>query len=204
MILANAASGVSGTEREYLETILENAHRSATLLNNLARLLSQPQLCLESFDVRDLWQESLELLRLQADAKSAKFIARSSPGTFSMMGDRQELLLVFYKLIENALALAGHGAGIEVDFSRSEDMIGIRIADPAAEELSGIMKDAPGAGSAESHSDGSGSAANFQAVHDIVWQHGGTMAVMHSAEHGYIFTMKFPAMDAGDPVVEAL
>jgi signal transduction histidine kinase len=193
LILEEKAGPITGAQREFLEIVLKNANRLVGLLNDLTRAASGQQLRIEALDIRSLWQESVELLHLHARKKSIKVIRQSSSGPFTVMGDREKLLLVLYKLLSNAIEVASDGAEIRAEFLRNEDLISVRISDSGAGMPSGIVKHLLGTEDGLSRDDG-----GFSPVNDIVWLHGGRMSAASAPGQGYVLTLMLPVIQPED------
>ena len=184
LMLEEQTGPINDQQREFLQTVVANANRLADVLNGLARVTSNPcQLSLAPCDIRSLWQKSVELTRLTAERKAVALVQMSSPGGFVVFGDREKLLLVMCKLLAHAIEVSKSGSVIYVEFSEAGERISLRIRGSSVNGGEILPEAAAGQ-------------SGLSLARDIVWQHGGRLSAMNSAEHGFALTLAFPVIDA--------
>ena len=200
MVLEERAGPINSTQREYLSIVAENTTRAIHLLNDLLAAATSQSLCLETMDVRDLWQEARGILKPRAQAKSLRITERIPPEPLLVAGDREMLMEVLAEIFSHTIKFADPGAELFVELSNHDkETITVRISDARAEippkfvdtvsrrtNLSGRSR--PGAG------DGLGT--EFSMIREIIQSHGGRISVSNKDESGVGFFVSLPALEA--------
>ncbi len=202
MILDGRAGQINSTQREYLTIVAQNTNRLVNLISNLLHFsrfsTTSGRLFLECFDMRELCEESLRLIRPRAIEKSIKVIEKIPPEPFTVTGDREKLAQVFNNLLSNAVKFTDSGGQIAVEFWRGrEDEVTVKVSDTGVgippELLDKIFDRYYQADLSPSHNcDGVG--IGLSIVHDIIRLHGGRISVVSKVGEGSTFVFTLPTI----------
>jgi signal transduction histidine kinase len=199
IVLQDHVEGVETASKRFLKIALENANKLTQHLNRFARLSNGPKIRVESFDFRTLWTESLQLLRPQMDRKGLRVVERGSAGPIEVMGDRQKLWLVIYRLLADAVRSTNDGGHILGEFELREDQIKIRIStrgEPISAEVGECA--ATSVGPTHELSDQEAGDTGFSAAQDTIWLHGGTISVANGSGCGSCYSLTLPIFPKND------
>lgn len=202
MILDGRAGQINSTQREYLAIVAQNTTRLVNLISNLLHFsrfsATSGRLFLECFDMRELCEESLRLIRPRAIEKSIKIIEKIPPEPFTVTGDREKLAQVFNNLLSNAVKFTDSGGQIAVEFWRGrEDEVTVKVSDTGVgippELLDKIFDRYYQADLSPSRNcDGVG--IGLSIVHDIIRLHGGRISVASKVGEGSTFVFTLPTI----------
>jgi len=170
---------------KFLTGAIDHANRMTRLVSALERLSNTPQLNVDTFNICELWKESLQLLRPLLERKMIRLVEQISPGPILMMGDRQKLWLVLHRLLSDTIRDSRVGSELLGEFRKEQEQIKVRISASA---------DGTPAGTAETRSDEDG----FSAVYDAIRLHGGSMTITSATSGGRTFTLVFPSPQIND------
>ena len=199
IVLEDHAEEIETAPERFLKIALENANKLTQLLNRFARLANGPQVRVEFLDFRALWTESLQFLRPQMERNSIRLVERGAAGPLEVMGDRQKLWLVIYRLLADAVRSTSHGGHILAEFVRQEDQIKIRIStrgEPKPGEFA--ERSAPVVDRTHKLSAQEAGDTGFSAAQDTVWLHGGTISVTNGSGSGSCCTLTLPIFPANN------
>ncbi len=107
--------------REYLDISGAELQRLGLLVDNVLKisLLENKRIDLkkESFDIRDLVQEVISIMKLQLEKQQASMQVNTSGEHFVINADRMHITSVIYNLLDNALKYSGDNSVIEMHLS---------------------------------------------------------------------------------------
>ncbi len=197
MVLGERAGQINNLQREYLTIVFENANRLVGLVNNSLRFIADEQVRLQSFDMRELWQQSLQWIQPRALERSIGITEKIASEPFIVAGDKEKLGRVFKDLLANALKFTESGGEITVGFSRGKDQeVIVKVSDTGVgippELLDKIFDHYYHATLASS--DQSEARAGLPMVRDIIWLHGGRISVTSKLGEGTTFAFTLPAL----------
>jgi signal transduction histidine kinase len=170
---------------KFLTSAIDHANSMTRLVSTLERLGNSPQLNVDTFNICELWKESLQLLRPLMERKMIRLVEQMSPGPILMMGDRQKLWLVLHRLLSDTIRDSDVGSELLGEFREEQEQIKVRISASG----DGI----PGE-TAETRLGEDG----FSAVHDAIRLHGGSMTVTSATSGSRTFTLVFPSPQMND------
>ena len=79
--------------------------------------------------IRDLLDEAVAMIRLQADERSITVVVRAEPGLPAILGDRDRLLQALSGLLDNAVKFTPAGGTITLQAVRRDPAIELSVAD---------------------------------------------------------------------------
>ena len=202
MILDGRGGEINPTQKEYLRIVTDNTNRLIGLvgwMSYVAELTAQ-HLSLSTFDLRDVWAESVNSTRQKLAEKSLELSAQIPNEPFVVVGDREKLASVLTELITVAAAFSDVSATISAEFSHGRDSdVTVRITEKGAsippEALSRIFERSFSAVAkpvAQQHMDVE--TISLSGVYDVIGMHGGRVFVKSSAGQGATFLFTLPAI----------
>jgi signal transduction histidine kinase len=176
---------------KFLTSAMEHANRMTRLVSTLERLGNSPQQNFDTFDICELWKESLQLLRPLLEKKMIRVVEQMLPGPIIMIGDRQKLWLVLHRLLSDTIRYSNVGGELVGEFRNEQEQIKVRISasgDVIPGETAETRPDAddPGVLTRGNEKD------DFSAVHDVIRLHGGSMSVTSATPGRRTFALAFP------------
>jgi signal transduction histidine kinase len=131
MILEERAGPISGTQREYLSVVAENANRMIQQLKELAELAAEESAQLPTLDVRAPWREALDRVIPQALVRAIRVSEQACPEPLLLRGDGPRLAAAFAQLLSIAIDTTDPGGeiGVALDRNGQEEII-LRIFKP--------------------------------------------------------------------------
>ena len=125
------------------------------------------------------------------ERKSIRLVERGSAGPLEVVGDRQKLWLVMYRLLADAVRSTNHGGHILAEFVCQKDQIKIRIS-TRGEPKPGEFAESPVVDRNHLLSGEETGDTGLSAVQDTVWLHGGTISVANGSGYGSCCTLTLP------------
>ena len=132
LLLKESAGEINSTQREYLTVILENARKMTEVLKHASNSLAVLDLELRVFDVRELWQETVELIHTQTTCLE-RLDVHFPPGPCLVFADREKLALVFHRLLSDVVRFSGAGGLIDLELSQRGRQVTARITGAGTE-----------------------------------------------------------------------
>lgn len=128
----NALQSPERTE-EYLQISKNELSRLSLLVDKVLRMSifekQEPELKLETFDLKELVQEILNSMKLQFERFTANVQFHWSENDYTLEGDRLHLMSVIYNLIDNALKYSQKEPNIAIDLKTLNANIAITVSD---------------------------------------------------------------------------
>src|SRR5262245_53895562 len=123
MILYGKAGVINDTQRDYLQVVSENTNRLIHLVGWMSHVadLSPQQFKLSSFDLRELWTESIQEHRAELEQRGVKIKEQIPNESFVTAGDREKLAYVFAQLLLAAAKYVNDGGTIIAEFSHGRE-----------------------------------------------------------------------------------
>lgn len=190
-------TGKLGPEKQAqaLETIERNAENQAQLIEDLldvSRIISgKLRLELESVHLGPLIEQTIETLRLAADAKNIHIVTSLDTSVGPVMGDARRLKQVIWNLLSNAIKFTPKKGRVDIVLLRAAASAKIVVADTgkgiAPEFVPHIFErfTQEDSGSTRAHG---GLGLGLSIAHQIVQRHGGTIQVSSAGEgRGAVF-----------------
>lgn len=184
--------------RHVLENVLEETNRLSVVADQLLFLcrhdagLSMP--VRERVELDQLLSELVNNMRLVAQEKQVSIVLAENPGC-SVMGDRHQILRVFYNLVDNAIKYTPAAGQVTINCKTTPDSAVIRVTDTGIgiprESLSRIFDrfyrvDTSRGG------DVAGTGLGLSICQSIVRGHGGSIHVESTLGSGTTFTVELP------------
>jgi signal transduction histidine kinase len=188
---------ITDAQRDGLTVVLRNTNKLLYLVSHSLPFVAEQRLRVESIDLREIWLSALQRVRLRLTEKSITIKEQIPLEPLTVAADRQRLATVFEVILANAIQCAGNGAEIVAELAHGANgEVTVRIlaggeAIPAEwMEKSFDHLDEPALSESGPHGM---RLAGLSLVHDMVWLHGGRMAVMSTAGKGTVFVVTLPS-----------
>lgn len=187
------------TERQFLETILANAHRMQRLVDDLldlARIESgrwQPDLA--AIDLVDVAAEVVSDFAGRGDELGVTLSTDIRPGAGTLLADPEGVRLVLRNLLDNALRYTAAGGRITLHSSVEEEGISLQVEDTGSgipqEHLSRVFERFYRADPSRSRAEG-GTGLGLAIVRHTVEAHGGRVGIESELGSGTRVSAWFP------------
>src|SRR6266705_1507859 len=192
---------LSGTQRDYLETISRNGRHLLQLINELLDLskiaAGHMDLRLEPVTLDTLFREAADSVRAQLEARRHKLAIEPAPEPYTVTADRGRLLQVLLNLLSNAIKFTTDGGrvtlsarlgdgGRQVRVAVSDTGIGIAPQDQAKLFQEFVQLDATPSRRYE------GTGLGLALSKRLVELHGGTIGVESELGKGSTFWFTLP------------
>jgi signal transduction histidine kinase len=204
MILDGRGGEINDTQRDYLRIVTENTNRLISLVGWMSYVaeLSAQHLVLSTFDLRDVWKESVADAQEALTQKSLQLGEKIPNESFSMTGDREKMAYVLSELLTMAARFSATAGTISAEFSHGREReITVKLSEKGEsippEALSRIFErsfNTIAKPTAQSTDDG---AISLSGVYDVVGMHGGRIFVNSTAGQSTTFLFTLPAVTAG-------
>ncbi len=123
---------LSGTQRDYLETISRNGRHLLQLINELLDLskiaAGHMDLRLEPVPLDTLFREAADSVRAQLEARRHKLAIEPAPEPFTVTADRGRLLQVLLNLLSNAIKFTTDGGRVTLSARLGDGGRHVRVA----------------------------------------------------------------------------
>jgi len=187
-------------DREAVETINEEAARTARIVRDLLLLLRRREQ--EDRSAVDLNDVAGHVVRTRREERGTPVTLRLEPGLPAVRGDRSQLEQVVSQLLLNAEQAVAEAtpttAPIEVRTRRDGDEVVLEVEDRgpgiADEDLPRIWDPFW-----TTRAEGSGTGLGLSVVHSVVTQHGGFVEARNVAGGGARLTVRLPALGDAPP-----
>ncbi|HYR41873.1 MAG TPA: HAMP domain-containing sensor histidine kinase [Terriglobia bacterium] len=204
MILDGRSGEINDTQREHLRIIIENTSRLidvASWMNHVAELSAQ-HFHLNTFDLRQVWAESVRANQQSLADKSLKLTEQIPKESFEVIADREKVAYVFNELIAVAVKLSEKGSAITAKFSHGREReVAVKISANgsgiAPEALSKIFDRSFNSSVTPIMQNKHDAHINLSRVSDIVGMHGGRLFVNSPAGEGSTFLFTLPTVTVG-------
>src|SRR5579864_4962291 len=195
-ILDGRTGAITDVQRDELTVVLRNTNKLLDLVSHSLPFVAEQQLRIESFDLREIWQGALKRMQRHASEKSIRIREQIPSEIFTVTADRERLAVVFELVLASAIQCAAPETEITAQLLRGANgEVTVRFMAAGARLPAHILERLFDHGG-ESASFVSGPdeqrIAGLSFVHDMVWLHGGRIAVMSSEEEGTVFVFTLP------------
>jgi len=185
---------------EYAELIHESGQHLLDLINDVLDVTKleadRYELSAETFDVRDVANAALRILRQQADDAGLKLRGVLPPATLLVKADRRAIKQIVLNLVANALKFTPSGGSVTVTFAEVAGELDIVVADSgvgiAPEDLARLGRPFEQAGDAQDRARGTG--LGLSLVQAFARLHGGEMSVESRLGEGTAVTVRLPVL----------
>jgi len=148
----------------------------------------------EPVDLSLVMAEAVERVRYLAEKKDVK-LSFEEPGEIKVMGNRRDLVSVFYNLLDNAIKYSESGKEVRFYTELHDDKIVINVSDKGigipAKDLSRIFERFYRVDPGRSRESG-GTGLGLAIVKHVVQNHSGQVSVSSREGEGSCFTITFP------------
>jgi signal transduction histidine kinase len=176
-----------------LSSIRDEVARLKLLVNDLLNYGRPPRLAVETVDVRKLVDETIALVRPQADEQGVKVTLEEGSPPLEIRGDRERLKSCFSNIAINALQAMPGGGQLDVKVARLDGVIQVSMSDTGVgiseEALSKIFE--PYFSTKQA-----GFGLGLAVTRAIVEEHHGSITVESEPKRGAKFVVSFPAVDS--------
>ncbi len=183
---------------EFLQDMNHEIDRLTNIISDLLTLTRMDskamELNLSAFDFSESCEDTLRLLRPQAEKRSQRLTGKIDPA-ITLTGDKVKLEQVIYNLVENAIKYTPDGGAITVTMNRRGGQAVLSVRDngvgiPEADQKH-IFERFYRVDKARSRETG-GTGLGLSIVRQLVALHGGTITVDSQPGSGSTFTVKLP------------
>lgn len=212
-LLAEAIEGAAD-DPEAVARFAARMKREAERLTNLvAEIIDLSRLQTHEFsatptivDVYECAELAVEQTRTVAEQRHITVSSASAPHTRRVRGDASLIVTAVRNLVANAIAYSDDRSRVSVVVRRHHDLVEISVSDQGAgihaAEQARIFERFYRVDSARSRATG-GTGLGLAIVKHICASHGGDVTVWSQEGQGSTFTIRLPAAQTGNPVVDA-
>jgi signal transduction histidine kinase len=192
---------------EYAQLIHESGQHLLDLINDVLDVTKieadKYVLSTETFDVREVANAALRILRQQADDAGLKLRGVLPAEPLLVRADRRAVKQMVLNLVSNALKFTPAGGAVTVTFSQGAGALDIVVADTgvgiAPEDLARLGRPFEQAGDADDRARGTG--LGLSLVRAFARLHGGDMSIESRLGEGTAVTVRLPVLaTAVEPV----
>ncbi len=176
-----------------LSSIRDEVARLKRLVSDLLNYGRPARLAVETVDVRSLVDETMDLVRPQADEQGVEVTLEGDPSPVEVRGDRERLKSCFSNIAINALQAMPVGGRLDVRVAKLDGAVEVTISDSGV----GIGEDAlskifePYFSTKQA-----GFGLGLAVTRTIVEEHHGSIDVRSDLHRGATFKVKLPAVDS--------
>jgi signal transduction histidine kinase/CheY-like chemotaxis protein len=186
--------------KQGLVTIERNARIQAQIIEDLldmSRIISgKVRLEVQETDLSAVLNESIETLRVTAEAKSVQLQAVMGPFAGPISGDPSRLRQVFWNILHNAIKFTPSGGEVQVRLARVGSEVEVNVSDSGegiAPDFLPYIFDRFQQGDASTTRRHGGLGLGLAIVKQLVELHGGKVGVKsHGLGQGAVFTVRLP------------
>ncbi|HJQ24018.1 MAG TPA: ATP-binding protein [Blastocatellia bacterium] len=180
---------------QLLSSIKDEIERLKRLVNDLLNYGRPARFAIETVDMRQLVEETLSLLRQQADMQGVSVTIDEASGPASVRGDRERLKSFISNLAINALQAMPTGGHLTARVARHDGEVEVKITDTGV----GISEESLGKIFEPYFSTKqSGFGLGLAVTRKIIEEHQGRIAVDSQVDRGTTFTVTLPAAEESD------
>ena len=185
--------------KEYLQISKQELNRLSILVDKVLKMSlfekQEPELKLESIDLKQLIEEILASMKLQFEKYRAQIQFNTSGQNFELQADRIHLTNVLYNLIDNALKYSPERPAIQIDLAAGPSQLELQVSDRGigipAEFKDKIFDRFFRVPKGDAHNV-KGYGLGLAYVASVVRQHRGQIGVESQAGVGSRFTLSLP------------
>lgn len=186
--------------KEYLDISAAELQRLSLLVDKVLKLSmfekQQIELNKEPFDLKELMQETLKIMKLQFDKQKAAVTFTSSDHSFMLEADKLHITSVIYNLLDNALKYSKNIAQIQVNLDLIDHKsIVLTVSDNGmgiAPEYQGKIFDKFFRVPTGDKHNIKGYGLGLSYVAEVIKSHKGSISVDSEPEKGSTFTVTLP------------
>jgi len=189
--------------KEYLDISAAELQRLSLLVDKVLKLSmfekQQIELNKEPFDLKELIEENLRIMKLQFDKHKATVNFTASDNSYMIEADKLHMTSVIYNLLDNALKYSGNRPDVQIVMSMPDtDKIIVRITDNgigiAPQHQAKIFDKFFRVPTGNKHNI-KGYGLGLSYVAEVVKSHKGTIRVESEPEKGSTFIVELPVRD---------
>ncbi len=128
LLLKEQAGKINSVQREYLEVIRGNTAKMTEAISHAVPTPACEPLRFQVFDIRELWQETANITRSHGPISMVLLNVHFPPEPCLAFANRDQLSLVFYRLLMDAAKACGVDGKIELEMSQREGKITTRLS----------------------------------------------------------------------------
>ncbi|MGC4035553.1 MAG: HAMP domain-containing sensor histidine kinase [Chitinophagaceae bacterium] len=192
--------------KEYLDISAAELQRLGLLVDKVLKVSmlesNKIELKKESFDIRELVNEVMNMMKLQLEKQNASVDIKTAGDRFSIEADRLHITSVIYNLIDNALKYSKESPVIDILITSLNEVVEIKVKDNGIgipkEYRSKIFEKFFRVPSGDMHNV-KGYGLGLSYVREILIEHMGFITVESEPGKGSLFTVILPYKEA--PVI---
>ncbi|WP_322446004.1 ATP-binding protein [Robertmurraya mangrovi] len=175
---------------KYNDLILSELERIEVITSELLSLGKPQAVKLDRVNLKDLLDDTLELLAPQANYDGIQFKMKSNGDAFPVIGEKNQIKQVFLNILKNSMESMENGGEIKIHLTKDQEgMCSISIED----EGCGIPEDLlPRLGEPFYSLKDKGTGLGIMICHKIIKQHHGSIHLSSMVNKGTIVEIKLP------------
>lgn len=189
--------------KEYLDISAAELQRLSLLVDKVLKLSmfekQQIELNKEPFDLKELMEETLKIMKLQFDKHKAKVDFTATDDSFMIEADKLHITSVIYNLLDNALKYSGAKPMISIDLDMPDaDTILLKVSDNGmgiAEQYQGKVFDKFFRVPTGDKHNIKGYGLGLSYVSQVIKSHNGSISVESEPGKGSTFIVQVPVRD---------
>jgi len=189
--------------KEYLDISAAELQRLSLLVDKVLKLSmfekQQIELNKEPFDLKELMEETLKVMKLQFDKQKAKVSFTTSDHSFMLEADKLHITSVIYNLLDNALKYSKNNTLIDVSLDMADqNQVVLRVSDNGmgiAPEYQGKIFDKFFRVPTGDKHNIKGYGLGLSYVAEVVKSHKGSIVVDSEPGKGSTFIVRLPVRD---------
>ncbi len=186
---------------EILSSIKDEIARLKSMVSDLLNLGRPSYLALNPVDLRELVEETMTLVRQQADAQGVQIVVNGDGRCGEVMGDRERLKSCLSNIVINALQAMPKGGSLRASVKRSDEIVEVRISDSGIGISEAAIEQIFNAYFSTRES---GFGLGLAVTKSIIEDHHGTIQVESQVNEGTTFTVRLPAHeDSMKPILKS-
>ncbi len=178
-----------------LSSIRDEVVRLKRLVSDLLNYGRPPRLTFEAVDLRRLVDETIELIRPQAEEQGVEVTLEGDHSPLEIQGDRERLKSCFSNIAINALQAMPEGGSLRAHIAKMDGSIEVTLSDTGV----GISKEASSKIFEPYFSTKqAGFGLGLAVARTIVEEHKGSIEVLSEPQRGATFIVRLPAKVSDD------
>jgi signal transduction histidine kinase len=194
--LDGRSGSISDVQREHLEVVLRSANRLLDLVSYSGPFAIEQELRVELIDPREIWRNALQRQQPRLSERSLRVNEAVSGEPLVIEGDPAKLFAVFDIIAGWAIQSAASGGELRIQWSGSEfNYLAFSVTAPGPDlpqELADSIFDRHTEPPSDPLRNEKRRAAGLSLARDIVWLHGGRIALTRRPEGGSVIFVVLP------------
>lgn len=196
-LLEERSGPINEGQRGDLEVVQKNARKLLGLVSYSLPFVAEQRLRVESFDLREIWRQVASRMRFRLSERSITLREQIPTQQVVVTADKARLETAFEIILGNAINWSPNEGKISAELRHEADgevaaevlVTGVTVSLQVPESFCEHQVDP----SLPDVNPGLPRPVGLSLAHDLVWLHGGRLAVRNTAGHGLVFTVTLPS-----------